>query len=350
MDKQEPTIPHKFARTWSERINDPSPEVLTRLDSLFARLEELVHKLVANSKTHALFVVGGPGTGKTFVINQILKDLGYYSRYDLERFDAMDPKYYEVFSGIVSLPTVIKTAFWHKKEGQIIMFDNADNFLNETTATDVLKMMLGSGNSRKISLEKKGLRYADLSKLSVEDQEIAEEMLFNLHHWKRDRYEPEELNVGGEPIYNAKTGKFKKKWRGGVNLLTKDGHSKIPNRFKYEGKMIFISNRSIDDIDHALLSLDGVDSMEINLTPVEMLLRMKSLIAQETLGDKEVPMHIKHEIFDALIAHMDEVNIDPNDLSLRTFVNCEKEYLAFPNDDFKEELKFIVPPLPHHMR
>ena len=335
-------------RTWRERIEDPGPEDInvykTDPDSLFAQLEKRVIKLIKS--VHTFFVVGGPGIGKTYVVSQKLRELGY-KELNMDNIqddtDTSNPKYYPVMTGSISLFRMIQTVFKHSKPGQIVMFDDADTFMDAPGASDVLKAMLGSGDARWVTIDKKMPELVDLSPLSPDGQVTAQEMLYNINNGKFHLYEPEDLNVGGEPIFSTKDGSFTGKWRGGVDLVTKGGKPKVPNKFKYEGKMAFISNRTYDKIDSAVRSRIN-NMLDMTLTPSEVAFRMRSLMRKGVLGARDVPMNIKEEILDVLIAYMDDKTMKPEDLNMRTFLACETEWITFPDMDLKGELKFTLQP------
>ena len=336
-------------RTWRARIENPGPEDANYYkvdpDSLFSQLEKRVIKLVKS--VHTFFVVGGPGIGKTYVINQKLREMGYKELSldnlgdSADDMDTTNPKYYQVVSGSISLFKMVQAVFKAKKAGQIIMFDDADGFLDNKAAADMLKAMLGSGDSRWVTMDTKD--FANVGQLKPEQQAQAEEMLYNLNNGKTHLYEPEDLNVGGTPMFSPKDGHFLNKWRGGVDLVSKDGRPKVPNKFKYEGKMAFISNRTYDKIDSAVRSRIG-NMLDMSLTATEVAIRMKSLMKKNVLGRKDVPSHIKEEIMDVLIAYMDDRTISPEDLNMRTFLACELEWITFPDMNLQDELRFTLQP------
>ena len=132
-----------------------------------------------------------------------------------------------------------------------------------------------------------------------------------------------------------------------MSLTTKDGAPKIPNVFRYEGKIIFISNLSYpNEVDSAIDSrLEGMNLFfDMKLTPTQIVLRMKALIEKQALGSASVPQHIKYEILEALISYMDDKTIDAYKLSINEFLACEQKWLRFPDMDLKKELKFTIVP------
>ena len=346
IDPDLPSTENTF-KTWRERIENPSKQDMNRYgldpDSLFFEMGRSVEQLAKLGDS--LFIVGGPGIGKSYVVTQKLKELGYTElnadNID-ENTDTTDPRYYTLIKGSVSLPKMVQIFFKCSRAGQIVMIDDGDGFLDNKETANVLKALLDSSENKWLTWDSKAGDIANISVLSSEGQKKALEILYNINNGKAHLYEPEEMNVGGDPVYD-KNDDFANKWTGGVPLVTKDFLPKVPNKFKYAGKVLFISNRQYADINSAVRSrIQSV--VDMTLSAPEVAARMKNLINMGVLGKKDVPKHVKHEIIDIMINFLDENKLKPENLNMRTFLSCELAYRTFKEDKngWRNRMQFSI--------
>lgn len=293
----------KADRTWRERIENPSSEDDNRyrvpVEKLFDRLEKNVFKLV--KMVHGILIYGSPGIGKSFVVNKKLQELGYRKltpdNIDFETNcepDATDQKYYLVISGPISFVELVRLLYKHKEKGQIIVFDDVDSIVKDSDSARVLRAIV------------------------------------TLHNPTRD--EPRWIVVDGDSF-----------------VTTENDVSKVPDVFGFEGKIVLISRLSYPELEDAIrprLS-QFIGSLDMTLTPTQVILRMKALIDRQVLGSTSVPQHIKYEILDVLISYMDDKTIDAYKFTMNEFLACEEKWLEFPNMDLKTELKSELVPKEH---
>ena len=335
-------------RTWKERIINPGPEDINvygvDVDTLFGQLEKGVIKLV--KRIHAFLVFGGSGTGKSYVVTHKLAEMGLKQRNTDNinpetnpDYDSSDISYYTLIKGRMTTAKMVHWVFKNSGPGQIIVFDDSDSFMDDKQSANILKAMLESGDNRWVTFDSKDPEIATITNLAPKDQVRALEILYDINNGKWNKYTDEELNIGGVPDID-KDGNFRNRWKGGLDLVTSKWMPKTPNKFKYQGKMMFIFNRALHDVDSAVRS--RAVSLDMSLTPVEVALRMKSLIDREVLGDRNVPTHVKHDIVDILVSFLDEKSMDMDELNMRTFLHCEDHYIEFPDVNLKEDLSFIV--------
>lgn len=252
-------------------------------DSLFGILRNLV-QVVARGARNSLVVYGGPGTGKTFTVEQTLRDEGLAENQD----------WFGV-SGKITTASLYQKLFMHRK-GEILVFDDTDDVWKNDDAANILKAALDSYDKRKISWY--STRTVNVGKMSEEDREVMNDEI--------------DIKLATDP---------------GSNI-------KFPSEFDFEGKIIFISNLKYDDFDSAVLSRAA--KIDMTLTDEQMFIRMKSIL--EHLGDKSVPLDAKEEILEFLMQQTaSNLMRSP---TMRTYVAAEDLYRSgIPN--WKELLEYV---------
>ena len=344
-------------RTWRERIESPGPEddniYKVPVEKLFERLEKNVFKLVKT--VHGILVYGSPGIGKSFVVNKKLEELGYQKltpeSIDFETNcepDLTDQKYYLVTSGPISFVELVRLLYKHKEKGQIIVFDDVDSIVKDSDAARVLRAIVTlrdptRDEPRPVVVD--GESFVEMSVVRPRDRAKVLEILHNINHGKLGKYNPEDLIVGGQPIY-SKDGSFTGRRIWGQSVTTADGVPKVPDEFGYEGKIVLISNLSYTELEDAIRPrlYEFIESLDMTLTPTQVILRMKALIDGQVLGSTSVPQHIKYEILDVLISYLDDKTIDAYKLTMNDYLACEQKWLEFPDMDLKMELKSALVP------
>lgn len=89
----------------------------------------------------------------------------------------------------------------------------------------------------------------------------------------------------------------------------------LPQRFEFKGKIIFVSNRSFESVDQAILS--RADFVDVTMTPDEKIQRIKAL-APHMAKDME------EEEIQEVIAVLEKFKDEITDLNLRTFLKVAK--------------------------
>jgi len=135
------------------------------INDRFAFLEDFV-KMVADKTSPSLVVTGEGGLGKTFVVNKTLRDSGLTNMQDLLSFEETEneegeeskpaafsrrqnEKQYTVVKGYSTAKGLFRTLYENRH--RVIVFDDCDSVLENTTAVNLLKAALDSYDRRIIS-------------------------------------------------------------------------------------------------------------------------------------------------------------------------------------------------------
>lgn len=112
----------------------------------------------------------------------------------------------------------------------------------------------------------------------------------------------------------------------------KNDDDDLPQSFEFEGKVIFISNLSLDQLDQAVLS--RCLYVDVSMTPEEKIQRIESI-----MGDmrKDMPMEHRKESLSLLSNHAGSIG----DLNIRTFLKvCEMRSTNAAN--WKELAEYVI--------
>jgi hypothetical protein len=239
-------------------------------DTLFGHMADLV-TLVSKGNRNSLVIYGGAGIGKTFVVTKTIEENGLTKNQD-----------WHMIKGKITTSALYQTLFMHRKN-RLLVFDDTDSIWGDADAANILKAALDSYDDRVIS-------------------------------W----VSPRTINV------SLMSDQEKKQFNDNVDKQIKEdpGSSKIklPSEFDYNGRIIFISNLTEDKFDKAVLNRSA--KIDMTLTQDEIFYRMKSIL--QYMGDKNVPVSVKEEIFDYL-REVSNNNII-NNVSMRTYVAAEDLY------------------------
>jgi hypothetical protein len=104
-----------------------------------------------------------------------------------------------------------------------------------------------------------------------------------------------------------------------------------PSQFEFTGRIIFISNKSVDKIDGAILSRSIV--VDLTMTPDEKIDRMSHIINHIL---PQYPIEVKNEALDFLNENKCESN-----LNLRTLIMVSKIRYSFP-ETWTNLAKFMI--------
>lgn len=268
----------------SGSIKEPKVEQEMKDPSmLFGIMKNLV-QLVARGSRNSLVIYGGPGTGKTFVVNQTLKNEGLSKGSD-----------YQVIKGKLTTAALYKTLFLHRK-GTLLVFDDTDSVWGDQDAGNILKAALDSYDERMISWY--SARTVNVGLMSPEEKE---ELNDNL-----------DLKIKTDATDSVK----------------------LPSEFEYEGRIIFISNLPYEKFDSAVLTRSA--KIDMTLTDAQMFMRIEGII--EDIGDPAVDIQAKKDI----LMFIRERNAQGllKAPSMRTFVAAEDLYKSgLPN--WKELLEYV---------
>jgi hypothetical protein len=205
---------------------------------------------VIRGNANALFVAGRGGTGKTQTVEDVLAAAG------LE-----DGKGYEKITGSAS-PIGIYYALYKNRTG-IILFDDCDGALDQQDGRNVIKAATDTKKIRKIAWGKKNPGMYDPDSRAPPPSDPDED----------EGVDDEE---GGDDD-------------GGSSGKQDD---KIPNRFNFEGRVIFISNMPLNKLDPDGALRTRAFVISVDPTPEEMFERMGEILhsirlESGSLSDKE---------------------------------------------------------------
>ena len=203
---------------------------------------------VALGNVNGMMLSGKAGTGKTHTVTTALEKQSCH---------------YVMISGSTSTPGIVETLF--DNNNGVIVFDDCDSVFDEQESRNILKAALDTKKVRTISYMKKNPKFYDPEKI------MSPEHL-------------EEMETAG----------------------------RIPNRFEFTGRIIFISNLKKEKLDP-----DGAirsRSLIIDVSPDDMTImeRMKRLI--KFMEPLDMPIEEKEEVFEYIK--------DSKNVSMRTFVKA----------------------------
>jgi len=273
--------------TMTTSINKPDVDKeMKDPDALFGIMANLT-QLVARGSRNSLIVYGGPGIGKTHVVNQTLNSEGLTKGED-----------YFVVKGKITTTSLYQTLFMHRKGG-ILVFDDTDSVWGDKEAANILKAALDSYDERTISWMSN--RTINVGKLGPAEKEEINDKI--------------DLKLATDPS---------------------DSSIKFPSEFEYEGRIIFISNLPYEKFDPAVLTRSA--KIDMTLTKEQIFMRMKSIIASGGLGSKDVPNDVKSDIVEFLMQSSATGKLDAP--SLRTYIAAEDLYKSgLPN--WKDLLEYV---------
>ena len=117
-----------------------------------------------------------------------------------------------------------------------------------------------------------------------------------------------------------------------ITWLSKMNKSEeYPNKFKFNGRIIFISNKKKSSLDQAVLSRSLV--VDLSMTPDDKIQRMRHILSAIL---PEYSMNVKLSAIDFL----EEVK-DKTELNMRTLIMVTKIIDTFP-DRWKEMVSYMV--------
>lgn len=197
---------------------------------------ELATKQVAKGHSNSLLIIGQSGVGKTQTVLETLEGLGL--KEDVHFFRA---------SGDISAPGLYQTLFIHRNG--LLVFDDCDGVFDTPEATNFLAAALDTYSKRVIS----NMKRTYYNSLGMSDEEM------------QNRFN--------------------------------DDNNKLPNKFLFTGKIIFVSNRKKESFDTKFLTRSI--TINVNLTRQELIDRMKEIV-EKILPVK--PLYKRMEAFDYLLS------------------------------------------------
>ena len=214
---------------------------------------ELYTKQVATGKSNSLIVSGQSGVGKTQTVKDTLKNLGLTPDVD-----------FYTSTGTITTAGLYETLF--RNRNKLILFDDCDAVFKEQDSVNILKGALDTYEIREISKIVK----THFDSTGMTDEQIEEE-------------------------YNSS--------------------GKLPNKFEFKGKIIFISNLPEDKFNDALLSRSL--HVDVQLNKEELYDRMKEIMVKIS---PDVDDNVKKEALNYLIFVTNAYPVK-FDLNIRTLIH-----------------------------
>lgn len=131
------------------------------INERFQFLENYV-TMVSDKIQPSVMVIGSGGLGKTHTVNKTLKREGFVDVTNTENFiegERLPAKHYKVVKGYSTAKALFRLLYENKDS--VLVFDDADNILNDAVATNLLKGCLDSSDVRIISWNAETMRGAE---------------------------------------------------------------------------------------------------------------------------------------------------------------------------------------------
>lgn len=224
-EKEESHIDNTLIEEYNEEIPKPNVEERWNAYGLFCNM-------VASGVTKSLVAFGTGGVGKTYTLMQELKSLGL-KEYDDDSHDINYPQDFDYvkITGSASGSAVYKALFEYN--GKLLIFDDCDSVLRDQSAVNFLKGALDSTGDGSIS-------YSSSVQLKTDKSEGA--------------------------------------------ALTSTGITLVPNRFKFKGQVIFISNLPPEEIPQPLIDSRCL-SINLSMTKEETIERLEKIMPKMDILD-----------------------------------------------------------------
>ena len=277
---------HEFTNEYNENIDGRVPEnessekiSLMDLDDedfqnieldLFQLIKDKV-KQIALGYGVTLIVTGLGGLGKSFEVKSSIEELQKNGVY---RGD------FRVAKGSITTSGLYELLF--REHDNLLVFDDCDSVFKTEDSVNILKSALDSEPEREIS--RINNRYF------VTDDMTMNDIIANYKG---------QANLADNP-----------------NLFDEKNQGKYPQSFIYTGRVIFISNLSIDKIDPTIITRASAH-IDVDLTHDEVIDRVNMVVKHIR---PEVSDHIKREVID-FIDYLTMNYNTKHPLNIRTVVN-----------------------------
>ena len=274
-------------------------------EKLFADMADLV-SLVVDSVAKALLIYGGGGTGKSFGVYEALRLAGYVRDED-----------FFVYKGKVTPASLYQIMFIHRNDNKLLVFDDADSAWESEDSAMILKGALDTtdAENREISWSTNRTVNVDRWDSDKRSKYAAEmdDLLDKVGDDEEEEAKPESVTpeqAALEPDKYFKDGRPKMK-----AFQKKEKVFRMPAKFTFHGRVIFISNKPRSDFDRDVLT--RCYKIDMTLTPEQMFMRMEKLLPYMVPDVPEATMDLKHRVLVTLKALYKSGNLE--NPSLRTF-------------------------------
>lgn len=165
--------------------------------------------------------------------------------------------------GLTSASALYKMLFINNEKGKILIFDDLDVLLEDKECVNILKGALESSANPEVSYISNNTVHPIYYKALTGEYDLEDPKVI------------ESLNALKIDIVNMNEKRLEV-----MKMRAMDPYSAaaiLPNKFTFVAKVIFISNKYLDEIPGALLSRGGT-KIEINLTLEEIVKRIEGLL------------------------------------------------------------------------
>lgn len=251
----------KIQGTAGARVHNAPPVKQSRFDvnQRFDFIEQVTN-MVVEGESNSVIITGSGGLGKTFTVMACLKTAGFEEVSGSQREDGEDDTGGEEEKESVSGDYEVVKGYVTPKalyrllfnnRERLVIFDDCDSVWDNPTTVSLLKAALDSYETRKIS-------------------------------WFSE---------------------------------SKSDEDDLPQQFEFKGKIIFVSNLQLTDLDQSVLS--RCLYVDVSMTAQEKVARIKTLAPKIR---PDMTMKLKHECIELLEEHAEAIG----DLNIRTFLKvCE---------------------------
>lgn len=130
-----------------------------RIRSRYNTLERMAHR-VASGGIPALIVSGPPGLGKSYTIEQVMKerelmDASTLAAEDVAQYAEAGQKMFDSISGAITAPGLIISLWNMRNPGCVLLLDDTDDVFRDETCLNILKAVLDSSETRRVSYRKR---------------------------------------------------------------------------------------------------------------------------------------------------------------------------------------------------
>lgn len=245
------------------------------MEEQYSDLKEKV-ELVASGRSNfirSLLITGAPSAGKTYNVMKTIIDAGL-----------QEGKDYTKKTGKISVVALYRTLL--QKKDALLVFDDCDSVVSDDDGVNILKGALDTGDYREISMDNRNLidvdsftpekrkEYTDRVSRLLNDGEYTREdfdfflpiCIRNGLKVKKPKATKKEIDLeDAEDAEDVDLDENTDLADEVLSYVTK----RLPNKFVFSGRIIFISNLDEDDWDSAILS--RAFRVQMNFKSIEML-------------------------------------------------------------------------------
>jgi hypothetical protein len=264
------------------KVDEPKTEYEKQLDNL----DQLIKGVIKQNLSNAFVLCGRGGVGKTHNVEVAISELGL-----------SEGKNYTRIAGTASPVSVYKTLFDYRKA--VILFDDCDSIFNTQEGRNIFKGATDTKKVRRIAWLKTGGWVFNPDKLS-------EDLLSEINY---DELDAEIKNIDAE--FSKQTASIAKTTNTqSSKYLELINAGKYPNHFDFEGKIIFISNLKLDEIDPDGALRTRAFVIEMNPTDDEVLATMAKIVPSMKLEQGlSLSKEERLKVIDVLKKHPGSINM-----------------------------------------